>query len=182
MHRAFTRGLTIMKRHLLALCAGTALTLASVISIARGEDATAGAVLRHYGDMAEAMYGDAHVASLDLGKAIDALIASPTNETLAAARKAWKEARPWYQQSEAYRFGNKIVDDWEGRVNSWPLDEGLIDYVSGSYGTDSPENELYAADVIANTSLTIGGKKLNTSKITKELLADTLQEAGGVEA
>ena len=33
-------------------------------------------------------------------------------------------------QTEAFRFGNKIVDDWEGRVNSWPLDEGLIDYVS----------------------------------------------------
>ncbi len=52
----------------------------------------------------------------------------------------------------------------------------------GSYGTDSPENELYAADVIANVSLTIGGKKLDTPKITKELLADKLQEAGGVEA
>ena len=51
-----------------------------------------------------------------------------------------------------------------------------------SYGTESPENELYAANVIANTSLTIGGKKLDTSKITKELLADKLQEAGGVEA
>ena len=38
-----------MKRHLLALFAGTALTLASVISIARGEDATAAAVLKHYG-------------------------------------------------------------------------------------------------------------------------------------
>jgi putative iron-regulated protein len=85
-------------------------------------------------------------------------------------------------QTEAYRFGNKIVDDWEGKVNSWPLDEGLIDYVSGNYGTDSPENELYAADVIANVSLTIGGKKIDTVEISKELLADTLQEAGGVEA
>ena len=85
-------------------------------------------------------------------------------------------------QTEAFRFGNAIVDDWEGKVNAWPLDEGLIDYVAGSYGADSPENELYAADVIANVSLTIGGKKLNTSKLTKELLAETLQEAGGVEA
>ena len=67
-------------------------------------------------------------------------------------------------------------------MNSWPLDEGLIDYVASSYGTEFAENELYAANVIANTSLTIGGKKLDTSKITKELLADTLQEAGGVEA
>jgi putative iron-regulated protein len=85
-------------------------------------------------------------------------------------------------QTEAYRFGNKIVDDWEGKVNAWPLDEGLIDYVAGSYGSDSPENELYAADVIANVSLTIGGKKIDTSEITKELIADALQEAGGVEA
>jgi putative iron-regulated protein len=85
-------------------------------------------------------------------------------------------------QTEAFRFGNSIVDDWEGRVNSWPLDEGLIDYVAPSYGTESAENELYLANVIANKTLTIGGKKLDTSKITKALLADQLQEAGGVEA
>ncbi len=85
-------------------------------------------------------------------------------------------------QTEAYRFGNAIVDDWEGKVNAWPLDEGLIDYVAGAYGTESPENELYVANVIANASLTIGGKKLDTAKITKALLAEELQEAGGVEA
>ena len=32
-------------------------------------------------------------------------------------------------QTEVFRFGNPVVDDWEGRVNAWPLDEGLIDYV-----------------------------------------------------
>ena len=32
-------------------------------------------------------------------------------------------------QTEGFRFGNAIVDDWEGKVNAWPLDEGLIDYV-----------------------------------------------------
>jgi putative iron-regulated protein len=85
-------------------------------------------------------------------------------------------------QTEAYRFGNAIVDDWEGKVNAWPLDEGLIDYVAESYGNESPENELYAADVIANVSLTIGGKTIDTVEITKELLSDSLQEAGGVEA
>jgi putative iron-regulated protein len=110
------------------------------------------------------------------------LLAQPTDENLLAARAAWIAARIPYMQTEAYRFGNAIVDDWEGRVNSWPLDEGLIDYVSVAYGTDSPENELYAADVIANVSLIIGGKELDASKLTKELLADTLQEAGGVEA
>ena len=39
------------------------------------------------------------------------------------------------QQTEAYRFGNAIVDDWEGKVNAWPLDEGLIDYVDAELRT-----------------------------------------------
>jgi putative iron-regulated protein len=139
-------------------------------------------VLKTYADIAAAGYADSLATARTLQLAVNQLLANPTDQNMLAARAAWVAARIPYMQTEAYRFGNKIVDDWEGKVNSWPLDEGLIDYVSGSYGTDSPENELYAADVIANTSLTIGGKKLNTSKITKELLADTLQEAGGVEA
>src|SRR3546814_8875159 len=53
--------------------------------------------------------------------------------------------------SEAYRFGNAIVDDWEGKVNAWPLDEGLIDYVDPSYGAESEENPLYTANVVANS-------------------------------
>ena len=139
-------------------------------------------VLKNYADIAAAGYADSLATAKNLQLAVNQLLANPTDQNMLAARAAWVAARIPYMQTEAYRFGNKIVDDWEGKVNSWPLDEGLIDYVSGSYGTDSPENELYAADVIANTSLTIGGKKLNTSRITKELLADKLQEAGGVEA
>jgi putative iron-regulated protein len=139
-------------------------------------------VLRTYTDIAAAGYADSLATAKTLQLAVNQLLANPTDQTMLSARAAWIAARIPYMQTEAFRFGNKIVDDWEGKVNSWPLDEGLIDYVSGSYGTDSPENELHAADVIANTSLTIGGKKIDTAKITKELLADKLQEAGGVEA
>ena len=139
-------------------------------------------VLKTYADIAAAGYDDSVATAKTLQFAVNQLLADPTDQNMLAARAAWVAARIPYMQTEAFRFGNKIVDDWEGRVNSWPLDEGLIDYVSGSYGTDSPENELYAADVIANSSLTIGGKKIDTSKITTELLADKLQEAGGVEA
>ena len=35
-------------------------------------------------------------------------------------------------------------------MNAWPLDEGLIDYVDAGYGTESDENTLYTANVIAN--------------------------------
>jgi putative iron-regulated protein len=145
-------------------------------------DPAAKDVLKTYADIAEAGYTDSLDAARTLKLAIDAFLAKPTEANLRAARAAWIAARIPYMQTEAYRFGNAIVDDWEGRVNSWPLDEGLIDYVAESYGSESPENELYAANVIANKTLVIGGKKLDTSKITKELLADKLQEAGGVEA
>ena len=66
-------------------------------------------------------------------------------------------------------------------MNSWPLDEGLIDYVSQEYVDQSPANDLYVANVIANPSIKIDGEPVDTSKITKELLSDKLQEAGGVE-
>jgi putative iron-regulated protein len=139
-------------------------------------------VIKAYADIAQAGYTDSLDTAKTLKLAVDAFLATPTEDSLRAARAAWIAARIPYMQTEAYRFGNAIVDDWEGKVNAWPLDEGLIDYVASSYGTESADNELYTANVIANTTLTIGGKKLDTGKITKELLADTLQEAGGVEA
>jgi putative iron-regulated protein len=139
-------------------------------------------VLKNYADIAQAGYEDSLETAKTMQLAIDAFLENPTEPNLRAARAVWIAARPSYMQTEAYRFGNPIVDDWEGKVNAWPLDEGLIDYVAEVYGDESPENELYVADVIKNVSLSLGGKKIDTSKITKELLADTLQEAGGVEA
>jgi putative iron-regulated protein len=139
-------------------------------------------VLATYADIAEATYGDSLKGAQALKAAIDTLIKAPSEETLAAARAAWIAARVPYMQTEAFRFGNPIVDNWEGRVNAWPLDEGLIDYVAEAYGSDNPENEFYAANVIANKSLKIAGKTVDTTKITPELIRDTLHEAGGVEA
>ena len=139
-------------------------------------------VLSTYADIALAGYEDSLATAKALDAAIDALIAAPSEETLAAARAAWKASRIPYQQTEAYRFGNPIVDDWEGRVNAWPLDEGLIDYVDPSYGSESDSNPLYVANVIANSKLSIGGTEVDASQITPELLQDRLQEADGVEA
>lgn len=139
-------------------------------------------VLKTYADIAQAGYEDSLETAKTMKLAIDAFLAEPTEPNLRAARASWIAARIPYMQTEAYRFGNAIVDDWEGKVNAWPLDEGLIDYVAKSYGTESPENELYTANVIKNVSLTIGGKKLDLTEITKEVLAEDLHEAGGVEA
>lgn len=94
------------------------------------------AVLNHYADLAKAIYEDSLISARQLQKSIDQLIENPTEANLKQAKTAWVAARVPYQQTEAYRFGNAIVDDWEGKVNAWPLDEGLIDYVAVSYGRD----------------------------------------------
>jgi len=160
------------------LAAGLSAAAASAASAAP----TAEEVLASYGDIAYAGYGDARISAEKLLEAVNALTTHPTTETLAQARKAWLTARPPYMQTEGFRFGNSIVDDWEGRVNSWPLDEGLIDYVDPSYGESSDENPYYRADVIANPHLKIAGKEIDATKITPELLSGKLQEAGEVEA
>jgi putative iron-regulated protein len=139
-------------------------------------------VLNHYADLAHAMYSDSLTTAKSLQKKLHALTNTPNKETLQAARTAWKTARAPYQQTEAYRFGNSIVDDWEGKVNAWPLDEGLIDYVATSYGDESEENPLYTSNVIANRSIKLSGEVIDTNRITTDLLANTLHEVGGIEA
>ncbi|KXG84298.1 imelysin family protein [Agrobacterium bohemicum] len=139
------------------------------------------AVVKHYAELGYAKYQDSLTTAQALDKAIDALIATPSEANLKAAREAWIKARVPYQQTEVYRFGNPIVDEWEGKVNAWPLDEGLIDYVNGSYGTESDENELYTANIIANKKIKVGGEEVDASKITPELI-QSLAEAGEVEA
>jgi putative iron-regulated protein len=139
-------------------------------------------IVQNYENMAEAMYADAFAKAKDLDESIDAFLAAPSAQTLQAARDAWKAARVPYMQTEGYRFGNKIVDDWEGGVNSWPLDEGLIDYVDkATYGDTKEENPLYTANIIANKKIRLGAKTLDASKITKKVIAK-LNSALDVEA
>ncbi len=113
----------------LAALAATGMLTAAIFVLPAKADTDPKAVIATYADIALAGYEDALTTAKALDQAVDALIAKPSAETLAAAREAWKAARIPYQQTEVYRFGNAIVDDWEGRVNAWPLDEGLIDYV-----------------------------------------------------
>jgi putative iron-regulated protein len=141
------------------------------------------AVLKTYADIAEAVYEDSLDTAKVLKSAVNQFINNPTEYNHQNAKDAWLAARVPYQQSEVYRFGNAVVDDWEGKVNAWPLDEGLIDYVdASSYGRQSDENENYVSNVIANKSIKINGKNVSISRITKQLIAEQLHEIGGVEA
>jgi len=139
-------------------------------------------VLNTYADIAHAGFEDSLTTARTLKSAIEGLIVSPSDDTLLAARTAWIEARVPYQQTEAYRFGNVAVDEWEGKVNAWPLDEGLIDYVDGTlYGDANDENAFYAANIIANTHLTVAGQEIDATDITPDLLR-AFHEIDEVEA
>jgi putative iron-regulated protein len=164
---------------------GTALAslaVAGSTAFAAGAAPEKGTVLTTYANIAQATYEDSLTTAQKLQEAVETLIATPSAEALQAARAAWLAARVPYQQSEVFRFGNAIVDDWEGKVNAWPLDEGLIDYVDASYGGPSDENALAALNVIANPAFELSGKTIDTSDITPALLEETLHEADGVEA
>jgi len=160
------------------LIAGTALRAMTMTAMA----ADKASVVSTYSDIAEAGYGDSLITARTLQSAVEALITSPSVEGLSAAKAAWLAARVPYQQTEVFRFGNPIVDDWEGKVNAWPLDEGLIDYVDVSYGGPTDENEFAALNVIANPTLSIGGVDVDATNITSALLEGTLHEADGIEA
>ncbi|WP_370979781.1 imelysin family protein [Agaribacterium sp. ZY112] len=97
-------------------------------------------VKSNYSAMAYAAYSDSLDSALVLKSAVDTFIASPSEANLDTAKAAYKEARKPYQQSEIMRWDTPItlgkaldsdggpasVDDWEGQVNAWPLDENHI--------------------------------------------------------
>lgn len=127
-------------------------------------------VLAHYADIAYANYTDSLNSAKTLQTAINTFIEKPSAETQQAAKDAWLTARHSYSQTEVYRFGNPNVDEWEGRVNAWPLDEGLIDYVKTDAYEHEDGNQFAKANIIAGTE-----------PITAALL-ESYQEKGGSEA
>ena len=174
MHRVMLSGAS-------ALALGLSLGSSAFTAALADDHADKGAVLDTYAKIAHAMYEDSLTTARALKTAVDTLVTDPSEETLAAARDAWITARKPYQQTEVYRFGNAIVDDWEGKVNAWPLDEGLIDYVDPSYGDSSDENDFYTANLIANASLEVGGQSIDAGVINAELI-QSLHEVDEVEA
>jgi putative iron-regulated protein len=146
-----------------------------------GQKINNSAVVAHYADVAHATFEDALITARALNAATDRLIANPSNANLNAAKEAWYAARVPYQQSEVFRFGNTLVDDWEGQLNAWPLDEGLIDYVESDDYQYGLGNAGATANIIASNSINVGGEQLDVSTLTAELLAD-LNEIGGSEA
>ena len=93
------------------------------------------AVAAAYADDVQVAYEQSHAAAVSLQRAVEALLANPSDATLAAARVAWIAARQPYLVTESFRFYDGPIDaphtGPEGRINAWPLNEAVIDYVEG---------------------------------------------------
>lgn len=111
-----------------------------------------------------------------LDAAIDSLLADPGPANLERARAAWSVARTPYLRTEVFRFILPQVAAWEGRVNAWPLDEGLIDYVDAPL--DDRDNPLANANLVASKELMVNGRPLDATVLSQGVL-DSLSEAGG---
>lgn len=119
-------------------------------------------VAAQYVKMAHAVYTDSLTTAQALKTSVDTLLAEPTEANLTAARAAYKAARVPYQQSEIMRWDTPItinqnleedgglssVDDWEGQVNAWPLDENHI-------------VQIIASDQAINTQLLLDQNGVN---------------------
>lgn len=111
--------------------------LAQTVAPAAAQKAavTAHQVASHYAQLVHAGYSDSLQSAQAMQKAINRLLAQPSAESLAAARKAWLHARDFYGQTEAFRFYDGPIDSDEGpegRINAWPMDESYVDYVEGN--------------------------------------------------
>ena len=138
-------------------------------------------ILLNYSNIAEAKYKDALTLAKKMHRSIERFMKDPNESNFNEVKDSWLEARTVYQQTEVFRFGNPIVDDWEGKVNAWPLDEGLIDYVdTTNYYTT--ENDFSNFNVIANKKLKGEGEFVDASIINTNLLSSKLHEIGGNEA
>ena len=138
-------------------------------------------VLVNYSNIAEAKYKDALTLAKQMHNSIEKFIKDTNESNFKKVKDSWLLARTIYQQTEVFRFGNPIVDDWEGKVNAWPLDEGLIDYVDNTNYYPS-ENDFSNFNVIANRKLKVEGELIDASVINANLLSSKLHEIGGNEA
>jgi len=157
----------MFKKPLLVAISATLLSFSS-LSV-QAKDVTVQDVKENYTTIALASFSDSLNTAKKLKLAVDAFVANPTEASFKSTKEAWLNSRVPYGQTEVFRFGNPNVDDWEGQVNAWPLDEGLIDYVASSYEHEDG-NEFAAANVVA------GKEKIDIA------LLESFHEKGGSEA
>src|ERR1700749_2879265 len=91
-------------------------------------------VLENYVANLSQAYTDAVDDEQTFSTQVDAFLAAPTEDSLTATRTAWLASRANYLLTEGARFYDGPIDidppNHEAAINSWPLDEGYIDYTT----------------------------------------------------
>ncbi len=144
-------------------------------------------ILQAYADIAIANYTDALNDAKAMQQAIKRFTNNPTPATMAIAKAAWLNARESYGQTEAFRLSNGPIDaeqGWvlsaygapEGQLNSWPLDENMIDYTIDGKGNKTSGSIIDTVGVFKPSGE--NSTAVNVSTITPEAIA-SLNENGG---
>ena len=144
-------------------------------------------LLQAYADIATDAYGRAFADARELQQAIGELAVEPTGKAYAAARTAWLAARESYGATEIFRLVNGPIDadsGWvadaygspEGRINSWPLDENLIDYTIDAKGRHTSGNIIDTPGIFHPGGQ--GAEAVDVTEITPAVLM-ALNENGG---
>ncbi|WP_208380145.1 imelysin family protein [Psychromonas algarum] len=145
------------------------------------------ATLSTYASIASANYSDTLKDAKALQVAITDFSKNPTEKTLQVAKDAWLVSRESYGTTEIFRLSNGPIDaedGWvaetyggvEGELNSWPLDENMIDY------TIDANNKRTSGNIIDTTGMfTPGGEDVtavDVTTLTPEVLGE-LNTNGG---
>ncbi|MCL1084461.1 imelysin family protein [Shewanella psychromarinicola] len=143
--------------------------------------------LSTYAAIASSNYQDAVMDAKKLQAAISDFAKAPTETKLQSAKEAWLVSRESYGTTEVFRLSNGPIDaedGWvaeaygslEGELNSWPLDENMIDY------TMDANNKRTSGNIIDTKGMfTPGGEDVSSvdvSAITPEALG-ALNTNGG---
>jgi putative iron-regulated protein len=132
------------------------------------------AALQTYAEIAGAAYADSARSARALAAAIDGLLAAPSAEALAGARRAWLQSRIPYAQTEAFRFYDGPIDAVERWVNSWPIDENYVESEASAERLgliqDSARYPLLAGEVLARLNMRDGETSISTGYHVLEFL------------
>ena len=176
-----------MKKSILStIVAGAllAITLPSQAAVSQAEKLE---TLSTYATIAASNYSDSLKDAEALKVAIADFSKNPTEATLQAAKDAWLVSRESYGTTEIFRLSNGPIDaeeGWvaeaygavEGELNSWPLDENMVDYT-----VDANKKRTSGNIIDTVGTFTPGGEDVtavDVSKITSEVIS-ALNTNGG---
>lgn len=116
----------------------TILAVATLASCKKKEEnkpnTSESAAISNYADIAYAEYKDAYDEALKLQTGINDFCDVPTEAKFENLKVLYANARIPYEKTECFRAAKTPIDEGkdavEGKLNSWPLEENYIDYVS----------------------------------------------------